>query len=181
MKAAAALLLLPLLAAPVAVRAQDNDIRISVSDGDTDSPGRVGPRRHLRDARLAIATRDDRVALLLIHEAVVMQLTDRGLRDLRDEMRRDAEEDRESGFFAEMVQTMVRSTVESMLRRSIEYPVSELRDVEYRRGRLVFTGEDGKRVFESVRVNDTEVMENFSDADARAFVREFRRLKAGSR
>ncbi len=181
MKAAAALLLLPLLAAPVAVCAQSNDIRISVSDGETDSPGRVGPRRHAGDARLAIATRDDRVALLLTHEAVVMQLTDRGLRDLRDEMRRDAEEDRESGFFAEMVQTMVRSTVESMLRRSIEYPVSELRDVEYRRGRLVFTGEDGKRVFESVRVNDTEVMENFSDADARAFVREFRRLKAGSR
>jgi len=180
MKAAASLLLLlPLLAAPVEARAQGNDIRVSVSD--TDSPGRVGSRRHPRDARLAIATRDDRVALLLTGEAVVMQLTDRGLRDIRDDMRREAEEEGESGFFAEMVQTVVRSTVESMLRRSIEYPVGELRDVEYRRGRLVFTGEDGKRVFENVRVNDTEVMESFSDADARAFVREFRRLKAAGR
>ena len=181
MKAAAALLLLPLLAVPArAVEAQDHGTRISVSTGaDDDSPGRIAPRRHPRDARSAIATRDGKVALLLTHDAVALQLTDRGLRDVGRDM--DEDMDEEEGFLAGIIQAAVRSSVTTMLKRSVEYPVSELRDVEYRGGRLVFTGEDGERVFENVTVNDTDVMESFSDADARAFVREFRRLKAAAR
>jgi len=186
MKAAAALLLLPLLAVPArAVSAQDHDHdrrgpRVSVSTGsDDDSPGRIGPRRHPRDARTAIATRDGMVALLLTRDAVAMQLTDRGLRDIGRDMDEDLEE--EEGFLAGIIQAAVRSSVTTMLKRSVEYPVSEIRDVSYRDGRLVFTSEDGERVFDSVTVNDTDVMTSFSDADARAFAREFRRLKAATR
>lgn len=181
MKAAAALLLLPLLAVPArAVEAQDHGTRVSVSTGsDDDSPGRIGPRRHLRDARAAIATRDGKVALLLTRDAVAMQLTDRGLRDIGRDMDEDTHE--EDGFLAGIVQAAVRSSVTTMLKRSVEVPVSEIRDVDYRGGRLVFTGEDGERVFDHVTVNDTDVMDSFSDADARAFVREFRRLKAATR
>ncbi|HEU0080138.1 MAG TPA: hypothetical protein VFQ76_20995 [Longimicrobiaceae bacterium] len=181
MKAAAALLLLPLLAVPArAVEAQDHGTRISVSTGsDDDSPGRLAPRRHPRDARAAIATRAGKVALLLTRDAVAMQLTERGLRDIGRDM--DEDMDEEDGFLAGVIQAAVRSSVTTMLKRSVEYPVSELRDVDYRGGRLVFTGEDGERVFENVTVNDTDVMESFSDADARAFVREFRRLKAATR
>lgn len=182
MKAAAALLLLPLLAVPArAVSAQDHHgTRVSVSTGsDDDSPGRIGPRRDPRQARSAIATRDGKVALLLTRDAVAMQLTDRGLRDIGRDMDEDAEG--EDGFVAEIIQAAVRSSVATMLKRSVEYPVSELRDVQYRGGRLVFTGEDGERVFEDVSVNDTDVMESFSEADARAFVREFQRLKASRR
>jgi hypothetical protein len=186
MKAAAALLLLPLLAVPArAVSAQDHDhdrrgTRVSVSTGsDDDSPGRIGPRRHPRDARSAIATRDGMVALLLTRDAVAMQLTDRGLRDIGRDMDEDMEE--EEGFLAGIIQAAVRSSVTTMLKRSVEYPVREIRDVSYRDGRLVFTGEDGERVFDSVTVNDTDVMTSFSDTDARAFVREFRRLKAATR
>ena len=187
MKAAAALLLLPLLAVPArAVSAQDHDhdrrgTRVSVSTGsDDDSPGRIGPRRHPRDARSAIATRDGMVALLLTRDAVAMQLTDRGLRDIGRDMDEDMEEE-EEGFLAGIIQAAVRSSVTTMLKRSVEYPVREIRDVSYRDGRLVFTSEDGERVFDSVTVNDTDVMTSFSDTDARAFVREFRRLKAATR
>ena len=181
MKAAAALLLLPLLAVPArAVEAQDHGTRVSVSTGsDDDSPGRIGPRRHPRDARAAIATRDGKVALLLTRDAVAMQLTDRGLREIGRDMDEDGDE--EDGFLAGIIQAAVRSSVTTMLKRSVEVPVSEIRDVEYRGGRLVFTGEDGERVFDHVTVNDTDVMTSFSDADARAFVREFRRLKAAAR
>jgi hypothetical protein len=184
MKAAAALLLLPLLAVPArAVSAQNHDHRgprVSVSTGsDDDSPGRIGPRRHPRDARSAIATRDGMVALMLTHDAVAMQLTDRGLRDIGRDMDEDMEE--EDGFLAGIIQAAVRSSVTTMLKRSVEYPVSEIRDVSYRDGRLVFTSEDGERVFDSVSVNDTDVMTSFSDTDARTFVREFRRLKAATR
>ncbi len=185
MKAAAALLLLPLLAVPArAVSAQDHEHRprvtVSTSSDDDDSHGRIGPRRHLRDARAAIATRDGMVALLLTRDAVAMQLTDRGLRDIGRDMDGDMEEE-EEGFLAGIIQAAVRSSVTTMLKRSVEYPVSEIRDVSHRDGRLVFTSEDGERVFDSVKVNDTDVMTSFSDADARAFVREFRRLKAATR
>ena len=181
MKAAAALLLLPLLAVPArAVSAQDHGTRVSVSTGsDDDSPGRIGPRRDPRQARSAIATRDGRVALLLTRDAVAMQLTDRGLRDIGRDMDEDVRD--EDGFVAEIIQAAVRSSVATMLKRSVEYPVRELRDVQYRGGRLVFTSEDGERVFENVSVDDTDVMESFSEADARAFVREFHRLKASRR
>lgn len=178
------LLLLPLLlvtaeAAPAQQTAQSRT-SVQVSDGgSSDSPGRIGRRRDPRDARIAITTRDDMVALLLTPDVVTMQLTDGGLRQVRRDMRED--EDEADGFFAEMVRAAVRGTVETMLKRSVEYPVDELRDVSYRGGRLAFTGMDGEPVFESVNVNDTEVMEGFSDADARAFVREFRRVKAARR
>lgn len=179
MKAAAALLLLPLLALPARdVSAQDRGPKVEISHGPDDSPGRVGPRRDLRGARSAITTRDGMVALFLTHDAVAMQLTDRGLGEVRREIEQETEGE---GFLAEMIQAAVRGTVETMLKRSMEYPVSELRDVDYRDGRLVFTGEDGERVFDSVSVNDRDVMESFSDADARAFVRDFRRMKARTR
>ncbi|HEX8274313.1 MAG TPA: hypothetical protein VF615_16875 [Longimicrobiaceae bacterium] len=185
MKAAAALLLLLLLAVPArAVSAQIHGTRVTVSaDSDDDSPGRLGQRRDPRGARSAIATRDGKVALLLTRDEVVMQLTDRALRDIRREMAEDMDEDDdgEEGFLEGIVQAAVRRSVSSMLNRSVEYPVSDLRDVQYRGGRLLFTTRDGERVFENVNVNDTDVMESFSEADARAFVREFQRLKASRR
>ena len=43
----------------------------------------------------------------------------------------------------------------------------------------MFTGRDGRAVFGHVNVGDTDVSREFSEHDARKFVREFRRLKAG--
>lgn len=178
--AAAFLLLLPLLAAPAGVaQAQQHATRISVSHGEDEGSGRIGRRWDPRDARSAITTRDGTVMMLLTRDAVALQLTDRGLRDVAREMDRDAR--KEEGFLAEVVAAAVRGSVHTMLKRSVEYPVSELRDVSYRGGRLVFTSEDGERVFGSVTVNDADVMESFSEADARAFAREFRRVKDRSR
>lgn len=180
MKTVAALLLLPLLAVPAgAAQAQEQATRVSVSHGSDDSPGRIGRRWDPRDARSAITTRDGMVMMLLTRDAVALQLTDRGLRDVRREMHEEARE--EGGFLAEVIAAAVRGSVGTMLKRSVEYPVSELRDVSYRGGRLVFTGVDGERVFEKVTVNDADVMESFSEAEARAFVREFRRVKDRSR
>ncbi|HEX2187989.1 MAG TPA: hypothetical protein VHG51_03775 [Longimicrobiaceae bacterium] len=180
MKIAAALLLLPLLAVPAgAAQAQEHATRVDVSHGSDDGPGRIGRRWDPRDARSAITTRDGMVMVLLTRDAVAMQLTDRGLRDVAREMDEDVRD--EDGLLAGVIAAAVRGSVRTMLKRSVEYPVSELGDVSYRGGRLVFTGEDGERVFDSVTVNDADVVESFSEADARAFVREFRRLKARAR
>jgi hypothetical protein len=97
----------------------------------------------------------------------VMQLTDRGLGEIDRDMERDAKKE-ESGF-ARFVSGMVRSGVRSLLDRGIEYPLSELREARYANGRLILEDRDGNEVFKDVQVNDIQVMESFSPAEARAF------------
>ena len=169
------LLLVPaaLALAPVQpVHAQHHGTRVELGDG---SPARLAPRHSLAEARHAITTTNNVASLLLTRDAVAMQLTDRTLGEIGREFDDEA---RESGVFARLVSNVVRGSVQTMLRRSVEYPVRDLRSVEYAGGRLVFTTEEGERIFEDVEVNGTEVMESFAPGDARAFVREFNALKA---
>lgn len=180
----AAVAALTLASAPATAVAQDrhhSHANVEINDDADDSPARPGPRHDPRDARMAISTRGDEVSLILTDEVVAMQLTERTLRDIRRDMDEDEDNDKSDGFFARMVSSAVRGTVHSMLRRSMEVPVRELRSVEYEDGRLVFTTRDGERVFEHVKVNDEEMMDSFSPAEARAFVREFRAVKARHR
>lgn len=176
--ALAALLVLPAQQA-VAQRHQDGHVQISDIDGG--DVARPGPRHSLDDAHLAITTTDDAAALVLTRSVVALQLTDRTLRKVNTEMARDARDDDNHGVLASMIAGAVRGTVGNMLRRSIEVPIRELRTVDYRDGRLVFVTEDGDRVFEKAEVNGTDLTASFSPADARAFVREFRALKARTR
>ncbi|HEX2203618.1 MAG TPA: hypothetical protein VHG91_09985 [Longimicrobium sp.] len=176
---------LPLLAAALLLApahdlaAQDrHGSRVEITDG---SHGRMGPRRALADADFAITTTNQKASLMLVDGMVAMQLTDRTLREITRDMDRDAREDADDGFLARTIANAVRNSVGSMLRRSFQYPVADIESVEYRRGRLVFTTEDGDEIFRNVEVDDDELMETFSPADAQAFVREFRALKARTR
>lgn len=75
--------------------------------------------------------------------------------------------------------TAVSGTVCELLDSSFTCHVSDLRDVTYDDGCLVFTGRNGRQVFGNVHVNDTNVTAAFSEHDARRFVREFHRVQAG--
>jgi hypothetical protein len=72
---------------------------------------------------------------------------------------------------------VVLSGVRTLLDHSAECSVRDLRDVEYRGGRLVITTESGDRLFDGLDVDDEDVLEGFSDRDAHAFVREFQQVK----
>ncbi|CAA9326971.1 MAG: hypothetical protein AVDCRST_MAG68-2315 [uncultured Gemmatimonadetes bacterium] len=134
---------------------------------DTESDVRVVERQPLRRASSAIHTRGGEVALLLVDRRLVMQLTDAGLDEIERDMANDAKKE-ESGF-ARFVSGVVRSGVRTLLDRGIEYPVSELREARYERGRLVLVDREGNELFRDVQVNDIQVMESFSPAEARAF------------
>jgi hypothetical protein len=176
----AALAVLSLVPAQNAAAQRTERHGIEIGNLSEELPARMGPRRDAREARLAITTTNDVVSLLLTRDVVAMQLTERTLRQVSGEMARDAG-DEGDGFLARMIGDVVRGSVSTMLRRSIEFPVSELRSVEYQGGKLVFTTEEGERIFEDVEVNDTKMAESFSPADARAFVREFQAVKARTR
>ena len=80
-------------------------------------------------------------------------------------------------MLGQVIRTAVFSIVSGALTHSVEYPLSELKDVKYENGELVLRTQDGDRLFRKVEINDTPVFRNFSADDARQFVREFQRLK----
>ena len=141
-----------------------------------DPPARWGARHDSDDARAAITTEDGDVTLLLTRKVVALQLSDRCFHKVNRELRQQKEE--QDNPIAEAIQTVVIGSVRAMLDHSAECPVREIRDVNYRDGRLVFVTEDGERLFDDLEVNESDVMAAFSEADARHFVREFRRLKS---
>jgi hypothetical protein len=158
--------------APAAVDAQ----QVTVSHGAGADSSRIVPRLALDEARHAIVTRDGRTALLLTQRGIVLQLTDRGLREVADD---EGRETKKEGVLAELLAGVVRGGVRALLDRGIEYPLSDLRDARYRDGRLSFIARDGGTVFQDVRINDVDVMEAFHPRDARGFVVRFREAKAG--
>lgn len=129
---------------------------------------------------MAIVTEDDDAMLLITNEVVAVQLSDRVLRKVRRELRREENADDDNAL-AHAIKAVVLSGVRALLDHSAECSIRDLRDVEYRHGCLVFTTEDGESLFEDMNVDDQDVMRSFSESNARAFVREFRRVKSALR
>jgi hypothetical protein len=135
-------------------------------DRHDDDNARVVSRQPLHRAASAIQTRNGEVALLLVGDRLVMQLTDRGL----GKVDRDIDDDaKEEGAFARFISGVVRSGVRSLLDHGIEYPLSEIREARFQDGRLVLIDREGDEIFDDVEINDTDVMHSFAPAEARAF------------
>lgn len=175
-----ALALLTLLAAPGApAQASDRGSGCpNFSFGD--SPARLASRHDSRDARVAITPETGEVVLLLTDEVVAVQLSDRTLHRIRREMKRE-EDASDDETLCRAFKIAVFSGVRAVLSGSAEYPVRDLRDVEYRDGRLIFTNRNGVRVFRHVRVDNRDMLAGFEESDARLFVDEFHRVQARTR
>jgi hypothetical protein len=162
----AAALLLPLSAPAQQVR---------VGSSGSDSLSRVVPRMPLKQARFGMTTENGAASLLLTDHAIVLQLTDQELDRIGSA---EAEKQEGQGALARMFESMVRGSVRVLLNHGIEYPLSDLADARYVDGRLFFVRNNGERIFEDVRINDSSMMEGFRPREARAFVARFREAKA---
>lgn len=162
--AAAALTLAAAAAMPLdAQRAKEGGI--SIHADAPDSAARIVPRQWEEGAEAAIRTRDRRVALLLLDSSVVLQLTDRGLREVQD----DSRDDRTSSVGGRILAAVVRAGVSSLLDHGIAYRLSALRGAYVRDGRLVLEDRAGRDVFGEVEVNERRPMEDFAPAQAQRF------------
>lgn len=139
---------------------------VSISFSSKDPRTRVAPRYVARNARLAITTRGGAAMLLLTNDVVAVQLSDATLDEV--ETKHDA------NFLEEMIVAGVRHG----LSKAVEYPVANIRSAEIRNGVLVLTNDQGKPVFEEVKVNGRNVTHALSVADAARFVRELRRVQS---
>jgi hypothetical protein len=160
---------LALLLAGGTAQAKDG---ISISFNSDDSRTELGPRHDVRDARLAITSHDGSAMFLLTDDVVAMQLTDAALARMQSE-----EKKKESNFLEELLVAGVKLAVG----KSIEYPIANIRSVDYRDGALRLIGTDDKPVFTNVKVNGTDVLRDFSRADVMRFANALRTAKASRR
>src|SRR6188474_1125191 len=109
---------------------------ISISLSSNDPRAEMGPRYDARDARVAIRTRDRSTMLLLLDDTIAVQLSDTTLAKIESDKKKDA------GFFEELVLAGVRLAVG----KSVEYPISGIRSVEYRDGVLRIVNDQNKPV-----------------------------------
>ena len=178
---AAALIASSLLIASSASACDHGDRSGSLNVGSgIEAPVRWAPRHDTHLARYVVTSRDGKVDLLLTPTAVAFQLSDRKMNSIERELRDEQNEDADNSF-GDAIKAAVLAGVRVLLKHSAECPVRDIRDVDYRDGELVFVTPDGDRVFDGLEVNDGEVLGSFPEREARAFVREFRRLKAASR
>jgi hypothetical protein len=138
-------------------------------------PSHLAPRVDSRDAKFLINTEDGGASLVLTRDAVAMQLTDRAFRDVKRHL--DDVEDEDDNLLAQSIKAVVLGGVRSLLDHSIECSIRDLHDIEYRHGRMVFITEGDEYVFENLSVDDRDVVEGFTEQDAREFIRQFHRLK----
>ena len=176
---ALAVLVLPLLPDGAHACKKHRD-HATISTGCCEAPAYWSDRHDPDDARLAITTRNRGATLLLTDEVVAVQLSDRAFHRVQRKLRAERGED-EDNVLARAIRTAVMSSVAAVLDHSAECEITDIRDVQYRQGQLVFVTEEGDRLFENMDVDDENVMAGFSERDARAFVQEFRRLKSRER
>jgi hypothetical protein len=141
---------------------------ISISINSEDSRTEMGSRHDPRDAHLAITSRDGSTVLMLIDGVVALQLTDRALDGAEGKTKDDM------NFLEELLSAGVKLA----LGKSVEYPIAHLSAVESKNGALRFVNDQNKPVFTNVKVNGTDVLRNFSSADATRFVNAFRAMRA---
>ena len=180
MKKAWLALALTLIAHPQPSRAAacDGDFGLDIAE----PPARWTLRHDPGDARFAINTQNGEVTLLLTRSVVALQLSDHTFHRVDRELRtKERDQDEENNPLADAIVTAVVSGVRALLDHSVECSIRDVKDVDYRGGTLVFTLNSGERLFRQVDLDDTNVMQNFSSSDARAFVQEFRRVKSRSR
>src|SRR5207247_10052580 len=103
---------------------------------------------------------------------VAIQLSDRVLHKVNRKMR-DAD-DEDDNALGRAIKTAVLSGVRSLLNHSAECDIRDIAKADYRDGELILTARNGERIFASTEIGDEDVMHNFSESDARAFVRRLR-------
>lgn len=166
MRSVTASLLVLLLSTTAAVAADKPHANISVSYDSDDARTKLAARHEAREARLMVGTRNGAAVLLLLDDAVAVQLSDATIAGMKSKD--------EANFFEEWVVAGLRLA----LKKSVEYPVANIRSAEVRNGVLVLTNDEGQPVFDDVKVNGSNVTHDLAPADAARFANAFRAVKA---
>lgn len=131
--------------------------------------------RPLGPGDIRISSQDSAVEVALVGNSVVAGLGARVRQDIHKSL---DTADVSGNQFSASIEKMVKSTVAGALDHEIEFPVSQISDVQQEDGRLVFYDAHGKRMnmFQGKHDRDSTV---FRPEDAQAFIAAFKARKAG--
>jgi hypothetical protein len=166
MKTLAAGALVFLLSA-TAVLAAGRKQNLNVSFDSDDARTKLAERHTPREARLVVPTRSGAAVLMLLNDVVAVQLSDASIALVK------ADED------ANFLEEWIVAGVKLAMKKSVQYPIANIRTADVRDGVLVLTNDEGKPVFSEIKVNGGNVTHDLAPADAARFVAAFRALKAG--
>lgn len=135
--------------------------------------------RKLGPGDVQITSADTTVELAIIGDSIVSGLSQKTLDKIRADMAKDSG-DAKGGSFGASIASFVKNTVSSALSHEIHYPVSDVQDVRYENGSLVFYAKTGGRmhIFESTNGSRSHDADTFRPADAEAFIAAFKARKA---
>jgi hypothetical protein len=148
--------------------ADDGKHGVSITFNSDDPNTVIGPRRNVREAKLAITTKDGSTALLLMNDVVAVQLTDKTIANVK------AKDD------DSILEELLASGVQVMLKRAVEYPIAHIRAVELRDGVLTMVNDRNQPLFTDVKINGANVLRSFSPADAARFVNAFHAARSAA-
>ena len=139
-----------------------------------DDPMRLVRRHDLDEARLAINTENRKIILLLTDRVVALQLSDRVMAKIDRKTREAGDEDGDN-MLGQIIKDAVLTTVRTALNHSAECDLRDIESADYRDGEMIITTRSGERLFSHADIDHEEVMTNFSERDAREFVKELRK------
>ena len=137
----------------------------SISVHAPDSVSWVVPRQPLGVAEATLRTIDRGVAVLLMDTTLVLQLTDRGLDRMSDDVAREPA----TGTGGRILARMIGAALTGMFDHGIAYRLSALRSARADGSRLVLEDAGGHRVFDQVEMNGRQVMDDFAPAEVERF------------
>ncbi len=125
-----------------------------------------------------ITNKEDAVDLVLTTESVYMELSEKVLAEVKEELDEERAEE-ETNALAGGIKDFVLNGVEKMIQTKIEYQIDEVHEIRWDDGEMIFVVDDnGFLSFDELEIDgDRPVLETFRRDDALEFIAEFQRVK----
>ena len=159
------------LCAALVVAAGCKDRQTIHVDGNSATFARRDTTQSLGLGDIRIATTDSALELALIGDSLVAGFGASARAKIKDAT--DTSRVHGSGFGAS-IEKMVKSSVAGALDHQMEMPLSEISDVRYEDGLLVFYDKKGARMHIMERDKGKDRPSEFTESDAQAFIKAFK-------
>jgi len=149
---------------------QGSGVSIDVKSGD--GPERIGPRQQIVSSKPHLLSTNQWSEMMLKDEAVYLQLTSYGMKQVAQPQDTGKSED---SFLGNMIKSMALSGVRQLLDHSLALPLADMRTALVRDGEVVLVTCQGKEVFNKVKFNDQ--VQKFPADQAEDFVGKVNRAR----
>ena len=138
---------------------------------DGDSVVKVIDRVEIRKSTFHVLNKKRETALIVRDDAIIMQLTDRGLKNIKREIRNEGE-----SALGKVMHAALAGAVAEFLDHGMEYKLSDLKEARVENGVIVLERKNGEKIFDDMDINGDEVLESFAPEDAARFAAHVNRL-----